>query len=279
MGCRLAEGGARVSLAGRDAQDGGMVTSGEPKDARGRTVLHVWLIAFALALAAAVLATPRDVAAGDLATVATDVLNVRSGATMDSPVITQVVWGEVLDVWWGPSDDGYYEVMYGGIHGYVSGAYIRFDGGVGGWSSSEEPARSGASIAGASSANRYIDVDRSSGLVTLYDNGVAIYTVWGAMGWDQSADGFYATANGTYYVFAREEGLTWTDWGRAYVTNFVAFDAKRYNGFHSYSLDKYGKLLPGGGSGPTGGCIALAPWAIQAVYDFAIVGTRVEVHW
>lgn len=228
-----------------------------------------------LGMLTTVLGAPQHAAAGDLATVSTDVLNVRSGPTADAPVVAQAAWGEVLDVWWGPSDEGYYEVMYGDVHGYVSGAYIVFDGGVGGWA----PADDVNGVVAAASSNHYIDVDRSSGLVTLYEDGVATYTVWGAMGWDQSEDGFYATANGTYYVFAREAGLTWTDWGRSYVTNFVAFDSKRYNGFHSYSLDKNGQLLGGGGNGPTGGCIAIAPWAIQAVYDFAVVGTRVEVHW
>ena len=280
MGCRTSEERGWVSLAGRALLDYGMRHGGAGRQRSSVRGGNKLLMAMAITLLTVLLGAPRDVAAGELATVATDVLNVRSGPTGDAPVITQAAWGEVLDVWWGPSDEGYYEVMYGDIHGYVSGAYLQFDGGVGGWTPAE--ALKQTAVAGAaaeSSSGRYIDVDRSSGLVTLYDGDIALYTVWGAMGWDQSEDGFYATANGTYYVFAREEGLTWTDWGRAYVTNYVAFDASRANGFHSYSLDKNGYLLEGGGNGPTGGCVAIAPWAIDAVYDFAVVGTRVEVHW
>ena len=213
---------------------------------------------------------PAPVAAGDLVTVATDVLNIRSAPRIDAPVVAQAVWGEVLDVWWGPSETGYYEVKFGDVHGYAMGVYLGLPGGVGGASAS-----GGASWQG----NRWVDVDRSSGLVTLYEGGEATYTVWGAMGWDQSESGFFATANGTYTVFAREEGLTWTDWGRAYVTHYIAFDAYRANGFHSYALDKTGRLLSGGGNGPTGGCIAIAPWAIERVWDFATIGTRVEIHW
>lgn len=278
MRCRNSEGGVRLSLAGRIAP-WHRRTSDKIADRKTAAISRAMVMVLVASFMAALTGTPAEVKAGDLATVSTDVLNVRSGPTLDSPVITQAVWGEVLDVWWGPSDEGYYEVMYGDVHGYVSGAYIVFDGGVGGWSPPAMSGQGGGAVAAASSGNRYVDVDRSSGLVTLYENGVAIYTVWGAMGWEQSDDGFYATANGTYYVYAREEGLTWTDWGRSFVTHYVAFDAKRYNGFHSYSLNKQGQLLAGGGNSPTGGCIAIAPWAIEAVYDFAVVGTRVEVHW
>lgn len=278
MGCRTSEGGLRA-LAGRPFATSQLALAERRRYLGGATRTQLILAGIAFGLLALLLATPKDVAAGDLATVSTDVLNVRSGPTADSPVIAQAAWGEVLDVWWGPSEDGLYEVMYGDVHGYVSGSYIVFDGGVGGAATVEGSSGGEEPVAAAATSNRYVDVDRSSGLVTLYEDGIAVYTVWGAMGWEQSDDGFYATANGTFYVFAREEGLTWTDWGRAYVTNYVAFDAKRSNGFHSYSLDKNGQLLEDGGNGPTGGCIAIAPWAIEAVYDFAQVGTRVDVHW
>lgn len=215
---------------------------------------------------------PAPAAAGDLVTVATDVLNIRSDPRIDAPVVAQAVWGDILDVWWGPSDSGYYEVVYGDVHGYALGTYLGLPGGIGGTGAS------GAS-GGGWTGNRWVDVDRSSGLVTLFEGGQATYSVWGAMGWDQSESGFYATANGSYTVFAREEGLTWTDWGRAYVTHYVAFDPYRANGFHSYALDKTGHLLSGGGNGPTGGCVAVAPWAIERIWDFATIGTRVEVHW
>lgn len=278
MRCRFLEGGVRVSLAGRNASRRRRASDGIAERSTS-SISRALLLVFAVSFVAALVGTPAEVKAGDLATVSTDVLNVRSGPTLDAPVVTQAVWGEVLDVWSGPSDEGYYEVMYGDVQGYVSGAYIVFDVGVGGWSPPAVSGQGGEAVAAVSSGNRYVDVDRSSGLVTLYENGVAIYTVWGAMGWDQSDDGFYATANGTYYVYAREEGLTWTDWGRSFVTHYVAFDAKRYNGFHSYSLNKQGQLLAGGGNGPTGGCIAIAPWDIEAIYNFAVLGTRVDVHW
>jgi hypothetical protein len=33
---------------------------------------------------------------------------------------------------------------------------------------------------------------------------------WAAMGFDPSDDGFYSTANGTYYVYEKNAALTWT---------------------------------------------------------------------
>jgi hypothetical protein len=282
MPCRSTEGGALSTLAGRDNFGTDVIRKNQLEGSEVRRCVRAVPpalmigLALCLALLAAVLGAPREVAAGDLAAVGTDVLNIRAEPTIDSPVVAQAVWGEILDVWWGPSEEGYYEVMYGDVHGYASGAYIVFDGGVGG---TVATVTDDAAVAGVSSSNRWIDVDRSSGLVTLYEDNVAVYTVWGAMGWEQTDSGFYATANGTYYVREREEGLTWTPWGRAYVTHYVEFDSYRSNGFHSYSLDQNGYLVPGGGNGPTGGCVAIAPWAIEQVYDFAVIGTRVEVHW
>lgn len=252
---------------------GAPVSRGGPRCRSARDNARSVLLIIAI-LGASLVGTagPGPVAAGDLVTVATDVLNIRSEPRVDAPVVAQAIWGETLDVWWGPSDSGYYEVQYGDVHGYAMGVYLGLPGGVGG-------SGPGGSPHGGWQGNRWIDVDRSSGLVTLYEGGEATYTVWGAMGWDQSESGFYATSNGSFTVFAREEDLTWTDWGRSYVTHYIAFDSYRANGFHSYSLDKNGYLLDGGGNGPTGGCIAIAPWAIERIWDFATVGTRVEVHW
>ena len=126
--------------------------------------------------------------------------------------------------------------------------------------------------------DRWIDVNRSSQIVTLYENGVAIASYWAAFGWDNSSHGFYSTAIGTYYVYAKYADLNWTDWGQVYIKYWVAFDPERYNGFHTYSLDAYGNVLPNG-DGPTGGCVALPVWAAKIVHDFSYVGMRVEVHW
>lgn len=130
----------------------------------------------------------------------------------------------------------------------------------------------------AAGGERWIDVDRGAERVTLYIGAEPQESFWAAMGWEQSDDGFYATANGTYYVYAKNQALTWTPWAQAYVTDWVAFDPDRFNGFHAYTMDAAGNVLSNG-TGPTGGCVALAPWAAEQLFDFADYGTRVEVHW
>ena len=75
------------------------------------------------------------------------------------------------------------------------------------------------------------------------------------------------------------KGLTWTEWGQAYITDWVGFDPDRFNGFHSWSMDENGNVLPWG-DGATGGCVALEPSGRRTKsYDFAYEGMRVEVHW
>jgi hypothetical protein len=73
------------------------------------------------------------------------------------------------------------------------------------------------------------------------------------------------------------EPLGYTKWADAYITHWIAYDSYRSNGFHSYSKDANGNVLPNGG-GKTGGCVALPGGAIQAVWDFSFIGMRVEVY-
>lgn len=188
----------------------------------------------------------------------TDALNVRGGASGSDPSVDQVTYGDALTVT-GDSVGGWLPIAYWGSRYWVWSAYLDFNG---------PPA----------AANHWIDVNRSSGVVTLYNGDTVVAQFWGAMGWDQSNDGFYATANGTYYVYTKYRGLNWTDWGQVYIRDWVGFDPYRANGFHTYSMDANGTLLPGG-DGPTGGCIAIDPGWAEVLYDFAPIGTRVEVHW
>jgi uncharacterized protein YraI len=204
---------------------------------------------------------PSGVRASTPAAIGTDALNLRDEPGTWGNVITVMTWGESVEVLDGPTDDGWYEVSYGGETGWAAGEYLAFDGvGSSGW------------------GERWIDVDRSAQEVTLYDGGDPIASFWGSMGFDQSDEGYYATATGTYYVYAKYADLAWTDYGQAFIADWVAFDPERNNGFHTWSMDADGNVLPWG-DGPTGGCVALEPSAAATVYDFAEIGMRVEVHW
>lgn len=201
--------------------------------------------------------------------IATDVLNLREEPGTWAPILDQMWQGAYVGVLDGPTEEGWYLVDYQGTTGWAFGAFLSVNGSAG-WTG-------GASV-GSSGGERWADVNRSTGLVTLYEGGTAVDAFDASLGWDSSSYGFYSTAIGTYYVYNKHAGISWTEWGQAYIKYWIGFDPQRYNGFHSYSLDASGTVLSNG-DGATGGCVALPLWAAEIVYDWLSVGSRVEVHW
>lgn len=233
------------------------------------------LAGVALVALLALLMPSADVAAASDGYVDTDVLNLREAPGTETAVLAIMWQGEAVAIYDGPTDDGWYQVGYQGLVGWAYGGYLAVDG-VSGWASgvgSENDA-----YAPSAAAERWIDFDRSSQTVTLFEGDTAVASYWGAIGWDGSSDGFFSTAIGTYYVYSKYAPLSWTDWGQTYISYWVGFDSSRSNGFHSYSMDASGNVLPNG-AGATGGCIALDVGAAATLFDFTSIGTRVEVHW
>ena len=188
--------------------------------------------------------------------------------------------GTPVDVLYGPHD-GLYEIRYYGTDGWIWAEYLSLDGYVapaGNYGGGEEAPVTNDTAVAAGTDEHWIDVDRSSGLVQLMIGNDAIAGFWGSLGWEASDDGFYATAIGTYYVYGFDYGLHYTEFAGNYITHWVAFDPVRYNGFHSYTKDQNGDVVPNG-AGRTGGCVALAPGDIDQLWDFAQMNMRVEVHW
>lgn len=218
-------------------------------------------------LVAGLLVNAQPVSAYSDGWIATDVLNLREEPGTWSGIIDQMWSGEYVGVLDGPTGDGWYQVEYQGMVGWAYGAYLSVDGEIG-WIGA--PVRSGG--------QHWADVNRSTGVVTLYEGNTAVEVHYASLGWDDSNYGFYATAIGTYYVYSKYAGISWTDWGQVYIKYWVGFDPDRYNGFHSYSLDAYGNVLPNG-DGATGGCVALPLWAAEHVFNWLSYGSRVEVHW
>lgn len=207
----------------------------------------------------------------------TDVLNLRDDAGVWGNVITEMYQGDAITVIDGPTDDGWYYIDYNGTEGWAWGGYLTVWGSLG-WDGPPPSTGGVASAAEAYTPEKWIDVNRSSGVVTLYEDDVAVASYYASLGYDTSDQGFYATASGTYYIYGKNQSLTWTEWGQAYIEDWMAFDSERSNGFHSWSMDQYGNVLPNG-DGKTGGCVALAPDEAAALYNWAPVGTRVEIHW
>ncbi len=244
-------------------------------DSAPRRWTYSMLAGVALFALLAIVSTSGRVAAASDGYIDTDVLNLREAPGTESSVLAVMWQGDYVAVYDGPTDGGWYQVGYQGQTGWAYGGYLAVDG-VAGWASGVGAAEESAT--GSTGGERWIDFDRSSQTVTLYEGDSAIASYWGAIGWDTSSDGFYATAIGTYYVYSKYAPVSWTDWGQTYISYWVGFDPGRSNGFHSYSLDANGNVLPNG-AGPTGGCIALDMGAAATVFDFASIGTRVEVHW
>jgi uncharacterized protein YraI len=213
--------------------------------------------------------------ASDVAYVATDVLNLRAGPGTSAVVLAQMVQGEALPILAGPSHGGWYKVDYSGVVGWAYGRYLSIDGAPGWGSRADRDRVGGGDPPG---PEHWIDGDRTTRTVSLMVGDEAIASYAASLGWDESDDGFYATAIGTYSVYGMNADLTWTDWGQAYIRDWVAFDPQRRNGFHAWSMDADGNVIPNG-DGPTGGCVALAPWAADELFAFADYGMRVEVHW
>ena len=210
-----------------------------------------------------------------------DSLNVRNDASSSATVIDHYGPGEWIEVI-GNDVNGFSPINYYGDVAWVATQYLSWDGeyryasvgSIGGGSSSE-----GSSTIASASANQehWIQVNGRTGRVDLMVGDSIYATYWGSVGFDTSSDGFYSTADGTYYVYAMNEPLGYTSWANAYITHWVGFDPSRFNGFHSYSKDANGSVLPNG-AGKTGGCVALDAGAIQAVYDWSYMGMRVVVY-
>ena len=219
------------------------------------------LLAFCMA-ATVVIATPKA-AAGWWVEVTADEVNLRAEPGEWAEPVGRAWAGEWVEVIDGPVADGWYRVQAGDRGGWAAGQFLAIEG---------------SAVGGVAWGERWVDVNRSTQTVTLFEGETPVASYWGAMGGDGSADGFFATAVGTHYVYDKTEGLNWTDFGGGWITHWVGFDPNRANGFHSYLKDENGWPVPGG-DGPTGGCVALDPAAAEHVYWFASIGTRVEVHW
>jgi hypothetical protein len=238
--------------------------------ARGSRISGVVSALVAMAVAVVVTAwAPAGTRAEGDAAVAVPQLNLRAEPGTWAPVVGTLWQGEELALLAGPTSDDWYQVQAGGQTGWAYGGLLALDG-VGGDLAPGDTAK-------VANPEHWIDVNRTTQTVTLYEGDAPLASFWAAMGSDPSDDGFFATAVGTYYVYDKYGGLSWTDWGGAWIDDWVGFDPNRLNGFHSYSMDDTGQVLPDGAA-PTGGCVAMDPAAADQLFAFVSVGTRVEVH-
>lgn len=189
--------------------------------------------------------------------------------------------GTPVDVLFGPHE-GLYQVRYYGTDGWIWADYLSLNGSTassgthGGGSTA--PVAEDSAPAATSSGEHWIDVNRSTGQTRLMIGNETYASSWASLGWEETSHGFYATAIGTHYIYGFRYELHYTSYADNYISHWVAFDPERYNGFHSYTKDQWGDIVPNGG-GRTAGCVALPPGDIDQLYDFAQMNMRVEIHW
>jgi hypothetical protein len=221
---------------------------------------------------------PEPAAAGQAGTIVVD------GAPLfvDHDDYTVIEWmdeGTRVDYFYGPYE-WMYQIRYYDTVGWtwMENVVIDGQGGVADTSGGGGGGTGGATdTSQVANLERWVDINRSTGAVTLYEGDTPLNTFYASLSRSQGED-FYATASGTYYVYAMNASLTYTPFAKAYITHWVGFDPDRRNGFHSYTKDANGNITANG-AGYTGGCVALAPGGIEALYDFSFIGMRVEVHW
>lgn len=141
----------------------------------------------------------------------------------------------------------------------------------------DRPAIAAIEVLAAPVGEWWVDVNRSTNQVHLMVGSTVVATYAASMSGDTD-NGFYATATGTYFVSSKVAGLTYTPYARAYIMYWIGFDSTRDNGFHGWTMDRFGNVMPGG-SGSTWGCVATNPADASAIYSFTSLGTRVEIHW
>jgi len=214
------------------------------------------------------LPSPSEPPASRWATVATDVLNVRESPTTDSPVLDSLVDGESIEVV-GEPESGFVPVAYGGGRAWMAQEYLSYDDATHALTGNPLPVQdvSAASVPDApvektsepadrgpephlqtetippeeavaaqliEPGERWIDIDRSEAIVTLYEGSVSIASFTGRIGRDPAPDGFYSTAVGTFHVYSLNKGPASTPFAEdTWLTDWVGFDPERKNGIHS----------------------------------------------
>lgn len=236
------------------------------------------------------------------AVVATDALNVRAGASLDATVIDTLPRGARLEVV-GDARNGFTPIRHGADQAWMASEFLSVDDRPGATDSRTRQGIVPESVAAIASEEtwqpdwpvddvnvpdppaavvggqeRWIDVDRTTGVVTLHEGASTMMAFVGKTGRDPSVDGFFSTALGTFHVFSMNEELAETPFAEGvYLTDWVGFDPERSNGFHSPARDASGNVQTFQNA-TTMGCVRLDEDAAEAVFDFSFIGMRVEIH-
>lgn len=123
---------------------------------------------------------------------------------------------------------------------------------------------------------RWIDVDVSRYVVRLMDGKQVVREIGPVtVGKEIDTGAYESTQTGLFHVYNKTAPLTFDAPYNTYIQWWVGFDPQKDNGFHSFLLDKDGKVMDGATGRISNGCIRTG--AAEAVFQFAEVGMPVFV--
>jgi len=130
--------------------------------------------------------------------------------------------------------------------------------------------------AGANSGGKYILVDISQQHLYVYQGGVLIYSFVASTGINN------ATAAGSFSVLSKipnAYGATWNIWMPNWLGIYWAGGLQ--NGIHALPILSNGAQLWAGflGTPISYGCVVLGQYESQLLYDWAEIGTPVDIQW
>jgi lipoprotein-anchoring transpeptidase ErfK/SrfK len=123
------------------------------------------------------------------------------------------------------------------------------------------------------SGNKYILVDISEQHMYVYEGDALVYSFVSSTGMHN------ATRVGSFSVFPNAYGATWDIWMPNWLGIYWAGSME--NGIHALPILPNGATLWAGYLGVpiSYGCIVLGTYEAQLLYDWADVGTPVEIQW
>ncbi|MDE3096154.1 MAG: L,D-transpeptidase [Chloroflexota bacterium] len=126
-------------------------------------------------------------------------------------------------------------------------------------------------------SGRWIEVDLTHYIVRLMDGATVVKTIAPvAVGIQVDTGAYDSTQTGIFHVYNKITPLAYDPPYKTYISDWVGFDPKLANGFHSFLKDKAGNVVDPSTGRVSNGCIR-TPDA-PAITAFATIGMPVWVH-
>ena len=124
---------------------------------------------------------------------------------------------------------------------------------------------------------RWIEVNVTNYVVRLMDGKQVLKEIGPvAVGKQVDTGAYESTQTGLFNVYVKTAPMTFDAPYNTYIQWWVGFDPAKDNGFHSFLLDKDGKVADASTGRVSNGCIRTG--GAEEIFNFAEVGMPVFVH-